>query len=165
MFRGFNSASTREERDCDSLPETEKDDQFNGGDFQQRFVLADVVLDLDVELDQAVHRDGDGDCFENHDPYVRECWTERFETIKISSLGYDGHDSEEDADEAVLEYRDPDHLRHGLVLALSAKVPALTLNQVRPLCGVLSQPFSTPPVHFWKYFMGQIHLFGLIVRK
>jgi hypothetical protein len=66
-------------------------------------MLSNVVFDLVVKLNEAVHGDGDGDGFEDHDPDVREGRVERFQTVEVRGLGDDGYDGEEDADEAVLE--------------------------------------------------------------
>lgn len=39
------------------LPEGQEDDQLDGEDLQEGLILANVVFNLDVELDQAVHGD------------------------------------------------------------------------------------------------------------
>ena len=106
----LDGASAGEERDQEGLPETQKDDEFDGRDLEKRFVLSDVVLDLDIELDKAVHGNRDGDCLEAHDPDVREGGIERLETIQAGRLSNDRYHGEEDADETILEDCDPDHL-------------------------------------------------------
>ena len=49
----------------------------------------DVVLDLNVELDEAVHGHSDGNGLEGHDPDMGESWVQRLETVPVDSLGYD----------------------------------------------------------------------------
>ncbi len=110
VIAGLDGARTGEERNGDGLPEAQENDQLDRSNLEKWFVLADVVLDLYVELDQAVHGDGDGNGLEYHDPDVRKRWTERFKTIQVERLRDDGHNREEDAYETVLEYADPDHL-------------------------------------------------------
>lgn len=41
------------------LPETEKNDQLNTQDLQERSVLSEIVLELQVELNQHKHGDSD----------------------------------------------------------------------------------------------------------
>lgn len=38
-----------------TLPERQENDQFNGEDLQERRVLRNIMTDLKVELNQAVH--------------------------------------------------------------------------------------------------------------
>jgi hypothetical protein len=42
---------------------------------------------------------------------------------------------------------------------------ALTLNQVTPHLGFLSQPLCSPPLSFWTQFNGQPQFFGSALRK
>ena len=51
------------------LPEGEEDDEFNGDDFDERSVFSEINAELDVELDQADHGDGNTDTFNKH--YLR----------------------------------------------------------------------------------------------
>ena len=55
MLGGLDGSSAGEEGDGNGLPKTQKDDQFDRRDFQKRLVRSNVVLDLNVELNQAVH--------------------------------------------------------------------------------------------------------------
>lgn len=50
------------------LPEREENDQLDRQNLQEWLILADVILDLNVELDQAVH--GDGDCNTFNEEYL-----------------------------------------------------------------------------------------------
>lgn len=79
-------------------------------------------------------------------------------------LGDDGNDGEKGADEAVLEDAEPDNL-----VAISkgnSPIPRrLTLNQVRPLRGLRSQPLSSPPVHFCIHVTGHTQFFGCTPLK
>jgi hypothetical protein len=114
--RRLDSTGACEEGNEDSLPEAEEDDELNGNDFQQRFVMSDVIADLDVELNETVH--GDGDCagFDNHDPNVGESRIEGLEAVSIEGLSNDRDNSHGDSNEAVLEDGHPNHLQ---TLALS----------------------------------------------
>lgn len=50
-----------------SLPERQENNQFNRKDFQKRAMFLDILADLVVELDQAVHGDSNADRFEDND--------------------------------------------------------------------------------------------------
>ena len=63
---GFDGAGGGEEGDYDSLPEGEEDDELDGGDFEEGLVFAEVVFELDVELDQAVHCYTNATSFNDH---------------------------------------------------------------------------------------------------
>lgn len=69
-----------------------------------------ISLQLDVELDQAVHGDSDCNRFEKHGPKMGVKWRERVFAQDIVFLGKDRDDREEDADKAVLENGNPDDL-------------------------------------------------------
>ena len=57
-------------REAHGLPEREEDDEFDGEDFDEGFVLGNVEPDLHVELDEAVHGDGDAETFDTRDLYM-----------------------------------------------------------------------------------------------
>lgn len=46
------------------LPEGEEDDEFDGDDFEEGSVFGEIAAELDVELDQADHGDGNTDTFD-----------------------------------------------------------------------------------------------------
>lgn len=48
------------------MPEGKEDDEFDGGDLEERLVLAEIVFHLDVELDEAVHGYTDADTLDHH---------------------------------------------------------------------------------------------------
>jgi len=54
------------------LPKGEEDNKLDAGDFQKRFVLRNIRLDLKIEHDDAVHCNRDRGAFEGEDPYVGE---------------------------------------------------------------------------------------------
>ena len=56
------------------LPETEENDQLNTQDLQERSVLGEIVLELQVELNEHEHGDSDRSTLKDHNPDVRECW-------------------------------------------------------------------------------------------
>jgi hypothetical protein len=87
---------------------------------------------------------------------------EGFEAIPVENLCDACNDCHEHTYEAILEDAEPDDLRQLVKVRLRRSV--LALNQVSPLRGVLQIPRS-PPQHFWMYFMGQTHFFGVIDRK
>lgn len=74
----LDSAGAGQERDADGLPETQENDQFDGGHLQQRLVLSNVVFNLHIKLDQAIHRNSHSHRLENHDPNMRKGRVERF---------------------------------------------------------------------------------------
>lgn len=107
---GLDGTSTREEGDGNGLPETQEDDKFDGQDFEQRSVLRNIGPNLNVELDNAVHGNGDSNRLNDHDPDVCKDRIQGLETVSTRSLSDDGHDRHEDANEAVLEDTSPDNL-------------------------------------------------------
>jgi hypothetical protein len=70
-----------------------------------------VLLELDIELNQAVHGNRNGDGFETGNPYVGKPGILGTLAVPTSGLCNDGHYGKEDTDEAVLENRDPYNLR------------------------------------------------------
>ncbi len=106
----LDDARARQEGDEGRLPETQEDDQLDGGDLQQGLVSADILPDLNVKLDQAIHGDGNCNGFNDHDPDMGKGRAERFETVEVKGFGDDGDDGEEHPDEAILEDADPDDL-------------------------------------------------------
>lgn len=60
------------EADHHGLPEGEEDDEFDADYFERGLVGAQVLFELDVELHEAEHGDGDAGAFEADDPDVRE---------------------------------------------------------------------------------------------
>ena len=73
-------------------------------------MLRQIVLQLNVELDQAEHGNGDANTLKDLHPDVRECWTQAVLAVDIVHLRQNGHNREEDPDKAVLEDADPDDL-------------------------------------------------------
>ena len=125
-------------------------------------VLGDLALDLNVELDEAVHGDRDGDGVEAQHPNVAKGRAQRGVAVAAEQLGDERHEREEHADEAVLEDADPDDLHSQFSQTTQGR---LTLNQVRPLRGIRKGPLSFPPVHFWNQLMGMTQFTGLRPRK
>ena len=95
------------------LPETEENDELDTQDLQERPVLGQVSLQLDVELDQAEHGDRHARGFEDFHPDMSKGGREGLLAVEIVELGDDGDDGEEDADEAVLEDAEPDDVEPG----------------------------------------------------
>ena len=92
------------------MPEGEEDDEFDSCDFQEGPVFDEIFFELDIELDEAVHSDSDATAFDHHHPDVGEGGVEGFEAIAAKSLGDNCDDGHEDADKAVLEDPEVDHL-------------------------------------------------------
>ena len=63
-------------------------------------------------MNDAGHGDKDADRFETLDPDVGEGWAEGVFAIAIEEFAEAGDNSEEDADEAVLEDAEPNDLIH-----------------------------------------------------
>jgi hypothetical protein len=53
-------------------------------------MLRQIFLQLVVELDEAVHGDGDGGSFKDHDPDVAECGRERGLAVAFEELSNHG---------------------------------------------------------------------------
>ena len=92
------------------MPEREEDDEFDGCDFQEGPVFGEIFFELDVKLDETVHGDGDATAFDHHHPDVGEGGVEGFEAVAAKGLGDNRDYGHEDADEAVLENAEVDHL-------------------------------------------------------
>lgn len=73
-------------------------------------MLCQVPPQLEVELNQAIHRHCDTSGLENLNPYVCEGRRQTIFAVDIVQLGNDRYYGEEDADKAVLEDADPDDL-------------------------------------------------------
>lgn len=93
-----------------ALPKGEENDQLDAQHFQKRPVLGQILLELDVELDEAEHGDGDRDGLEDLHPDVGVDGRQAVLAVDVEVLGQHRDDGEEDADEAVLEHADPDDL-------------------------------------------------------
>ena len=130
-------------------------------------MLRQVVLELDVELDEAEHGDGDGNRLEDLHPYVCKSWGQTVLAVDVPYLRDDGDDGEENANEAVLKDADPDDLSHKLVLSVQKAnpCPTHTLNHVNPLLGFRNGPLFSPPKHFCNPQNFQNQFFGFMVRK
>jgi len=63
---GFDGSRGGEKGNQDGLPERKEDDEFDGGDFEEGLVLAEIVFHLDVKLDEAVHGYADADALNDH---------------------------------------------------------------------------------------------------
>lgn len=113
-----------QERDDDGLPETEEDDEFDGHNLEEGFVLGHVLFGLVVELNDAIHGDRDSDTFDNHDPNVGKGWIQGFQTISLKMLSDDGRDGHGDTNEAILEDCDPDDVEPSQARARGAQ-PAI----------------------------------------
>ena len=123
-------------------------------------MLGDIVADLNVELNEAVHGDGDGGGFDDHDPDVGEGRVEGFEAVAVEGLGDDGDDGHEDADKAVLEDCDPYYLDVVSVGIMEGGIQH-TLNHVKPERGMRHRLGQ----HFCIQGIGQIQFLGSIVLK
>lgn len=77
-----------------SLPEGEENDQLDRQHLQERLVLGQIGLHLNVELDQAEHGDCDRGTFETRDPDVSEGRTQAVLAIAAENLRDDRDDRE-----------------------------------------------------------------------
>ncbi len=59
------------------LPERKKDDQLDSSNFQERLVLSQVVLQLDIELYQAIHGYRDAGGINDHNLKIL-VWTPQY---------------------------------------------------------------------------------------
>lgn len=96
-------------------------------------MLRDITFDLEVELDQTVHSNGDTHGFYDHDlqatvntystdrasayPDMRKGRVQRLLAIHIKALRDDSDDGHQDAEKAVLENTGPDDLHDGISVA------------------------------------------------
>ena len=84
------------------MPKAEEDDEFDAEDLHERLVLCKIILELNIELDEAVHGYCHGCGFEYHDPDMAESRTERGLAVAVEELCDHGHESEDHANDAVL---------------------------------------------------------------
>lgn len=100
------------------LPERKEDNQLDREDFQERAVLLDIILDLNVELDQAVHRNTDTNGLNDDNPNIRKSRTERFFTISPGSLSGDRDNGHQHAHQTVLKDTNPNNLEADPVVSI-----------------------------------------------
>jgi hypothetical protein len=84
------------------LPEREENDELDADDFEERLVLGQVCLELEIELDETVHGDCDRCSFKAQYPNVSKGWAERRLAVTVQKLGEHGHEGKNYADETVL---------------------------------------------------------------
>ena len=94
------------------LPKGEEYNKLDAGDFQKRFVMGNVRLDLKIEHDNAVHGNRDRGAFEGEDPYVGESRRYRGLAVTAEELRCHGDKRKEHPYETVLEDSNPDNLRY-----------------------------------------------------
>lgn len=92
------------------LPEGEEDHQFDARELENGLVLSDVVFDLVVELNDAVHGDCDAECVKDRNPNVGKCWIQGRAAVSFRCLCDQGQKGHADVDEAVLEDANPHYL-------------------------------------------------------
>ena len=71
------------------LPEREEDDQLDAQQLHERLVLFDLVPDLEIELEDAVHGKGHAEALEDLDPNVRKSRVQRVLTEPVGGLRYE----------------------------------------------------------------------------
>lgn len=127
-------------------------------------MLGEIMPQLDVKLNQAVHGNTDTASLHHDDlerqlehsgsityPDMRKSWTERIGAVSPNHLSTKSSQGTQYSNEAVLEDAKPNDL---LSISQVSKPRELTLNHVKPFRGVLNSPCS-PPVHFLTQFNGQ----------
>ena len=92
------------------LPKGKEDDQLDTQHFQEWLVLRQLVLQLEVKLNKAEHRDRNRHGFEDLHPYVRKCGRQAVFAVDVEDLRNDRDDTKQYSDQAVLEDADPDNL-------------------------------------------------------
>jgi hypothetical protein len=122
------------------LPEREENDEFDGQDLQKRRVLCYIMADLDIKLNQAVHSNRDGNGLNDQGlkaeqlvyyhvasfffkisctyPNVRICGTQRRFTISAKRLGDNGNNGHGNANNTILEDRDPNNLTSSMLVTV-----------------------------------------------
>lgn len=56
------------------MPEGQENNELDGDNLEKGFLFSKVDLELDVELDDEVHGEGDSYTFDNEDPDVSKEW-------------------------------------------------------------------------------------------
>ena len=69
------------------LPKRKEYDEFDGRHLQKGFVLSQILPCLDVELNQAIHCDGDTTSLDYHDLIHRLAWIEGAELGHLPKYG------------------------------------------------------------------------------
>lgn len=85
------------------LPKGEEDDELDTDELEAGAVRGKRPFQLDVELNEAVHGDCDGNTLKHESPDMRKRGIVRRLAVATVGLRSDRNDGEEDADEAVLE--------------------------------------------------------------
>src|ERR1700760_5040808 len=93
------------------LPKGEKDDQFDTADFQEWPVRCKILLQLYVELDEAVHGNGDSDSIKAQYPDVSKKRTQCFFAVASHKSRYECDKCEKNSNQAILKHAYPNNLR------------------------------------------------------
>ena len=93
------------------LPEREEDDQLNANDLKRRPVLAQLLLELDVELHQAEHSHSNTGTLKTHHPDVSKGRVQRVLAVPPKNFRYHRDDGERHADHTVLEDSSPNYVK------------------------------------------------------
>ena len=86
-----------------SLPKGEENDKFDAQDLEERSMFSQVFFELDVELDETVHRAKHCQSVEHLDPDMRKCRIVGIFAVLIKVLRHNRDNGKDNADQAVLE--------------------------------------------------------------
>lgn len=113
------------------LPQHKEDDQLDGQDLAEELVLGQGVLQLDVDLDDAHHGNGDGHHVDGADPDVGKGRVVGALAVDAGGLGRHADDARGDACEAVLVDGDPADVEPRQAALRRAPGPALATAAAR----------------------------------
>lgn len=105
------------------LPKREEYHKFDADDLHSRPVLAQLVLELNVELHQTEHGNSYAGAFEADDPNVRESRVQRMFAVSAKHLRHDRDNGEQHPHQTILEDARPDDVEPSKTRARLAERP------------------------------------------
>lgn len=105
------------------LPEREEYHKLDADDLHSRPVLAQLVLQLDVELHQTEHRNSHAGAFKADYPNVRESRVQRVLAVSAKHFRYNRNNSEQHPHQTILEDACPDDVEPSKTRARLAERP------------------------------------------
>lgn len=123
------------------LPKREEYHKLDADDLHSRPVLAQLVLELDIELHQTEHRNCHTGALKADYPNVRERRVQRVLAVSAKHLRNDGNNGEQHPHQTILENACPDDIEPSKTRARLAERPL-----VLAACAFLHEEDSPEPV-------------------
>lgn len=123
------------------MPEGEENHQLDANDLQRRSVLVQLLLELDIELHQTEHSNGNTGTLKTHDPDVSKSRVQRVLAVSPEDFCYHRDDGERHAHQAVLEDARPHDIKPSKTRSRFPEWPA-----VLAASALLHEEYAPEPV-------------------